>query len=689
MSRRPLGEAIGLPAALFSVKCLAAAMLALFLAYSIGLERPYWAFLTSYIVAQPLAGAVISKALFRVVGTLVGATFAVAIVPPLVNAPELLSLAMASWLALCVFVSLLDRTPRSYMFVLAGYTACLIVFPDVDSPQTIFTVAALRVQEITLGILSGALVHGVVLPGSITGVLLGRVETILRDAERWSRDAIATEPVAGLDAERRRLAQDVTELHQMSVHLPFDISRLAPRVRTVRALQDQLSLLLPLGAAVEDRLAQLKAANGGVVPASVEALIADIGDWLETPAPDNATRARLTQALIERCHAMEPEARADMGWADMMRLSLYARLATLVAVHRDCRDLLDQMATHRRSAVTPRVAELLEGRRNRELHRDYAGALRAALGAFLTVVIGCALWIGSGWNDGGTAVMLAGVFLALFSAQDNMLAPLKGFMIGTIIASGLGAVYGYVIMPRLDGFVMLALAYAPPLLILGAMMASPRWMGIALPTLLGLGSPVLLSDRYVNAFSSYVNGAVAQIVGIWFAIIMAGLIHSAGVERATRRTIRAGWIDIANRANAMGAPDVRGWINRMLDRIALLAPRLAATRRDSGAPLYDALRDLRTGVAIGELRQLRLDLPRAEAAPLTQVLGGVGDHYRAMDPDAPAPADPALLSAIDAAIDDLGAHARPAVRRESVLALVSLRRNLFPDAPSHHRRAAA
>ena len=689
MSRRPLGEAIGLPAALFSVKCLAAAMLALFLAYSIGLERPYWAFLTSYIVAQPLAGAVISKALFRVVGTLVGATFAVAIVPPLVNAPELLSLAMASWLALCVFVSLLDRTPRSYMFVLAGYTACLIVFPDVDSPQTIFTVAALRVQEITLGILSGALVHGVVLPGSITGVLLGRVETILRDAERWSRDAIATEPVAGLDAERRRLAQDVTELHQMSVHLPFDISRLAPRVRTVRALQDQLSLLLPLGAAVEDRLAQLKAANGGVVPAPVEALIADIRNWLETPAPDNATRARLTQALIDRCHAMEPEARADMGWADMMRLSLYARLATLVAVHRDCRDLLDQMATHRRSAVTPRVAELLEGRRNRELHRDYAGALRAALGAFLTVVIGCALWIGSGWNDGGTAVMLAGVFLALFSAQDNMLAPLKGFMIGTIIASGLGAVYGYVIMPRLDGFVMLALAYAPPLLILGAMMASPRWMGIALPTLLGLGSPVLLSDRYVNAFSSYVNGAVAQIVGIWFAIIMAGLIHSAGVERATRRTIRAGWIDIANRANAMSAPDVRGWINRMLDRIALLAPRLAATRRDSGAPLYDALRDLRTGVAIGELRQLRLDLPRAEAAPLTQVLGGVGDHYRAMDPDAPAPADPALLSAIDAAIDDLGAHARPAVRRESVLALVSLRRNLFPDAPSHHRRAAA
>ncbi|ATP17498.1 MULTISPECIES: FUSC family protein [Sphingobium] len=676
-------ERLGVPAALFSLKCFLAAMLALYVALSIGLERPYWAFLTSYIVAQPLAGAVISKAIFRAIGTIVGAAFSVAIVPPLVNSPELLTLAMAAWLALCVFVSLLDRTPRSYMFVLAGYSACLIVFPDVDSPQTIFTVATLRVQEIWIGIACGSIVHGVVLPGSITGNLFARVEAMLRDAERWSRDAIATDPVPGLDAERRRLAQDVTELHQMSIHLPFDISRLAPRVRTVRAMQDQLSLLLPLGAAVEDRLAMLKQANGGIVPAQVEQLIADARDWLDHPGTDSATRAAGAQALIDRCAALEPTADSHMDWAGMMRLSLYSRLGTLIAVHRDCRDLFDQMLTHSRSPVTPRVAELLEGRRNRELHRDYAGAARGAFAAFMTVTIGCALWIGSGWHDGGSAVMLAGVFLALFSASDNPLAPLKGFMIGTIIATFLGALYGYAIMPRLDGFAMLALAYAPPLLVLGAMMASPRWMGIALPTLLGLGSPVLLSSAYVSAFASYVNGSVAQLVGIWFAIIMAGLLQSAGVERAVRRTVRAGWADIATRANLMTQPDVRGWINRMLDRIALLAPRLAAIRTDSGKPLYDALRDLRTGVAIGELRQLRVDLPFDEGAPLGRVLGGVADHYRRLDPDAPAAADPALLDDIDSAIGDLAANPAPSVRRDAILALVSLRRNLFADSAGY------
>src|SRR3546814_3016624 len=77
--------------------------------------------------------------------------------------------------------------------------------------------------------------------------------------------------------------------------------------------------------------------------------------------------------------------------------------------------------------------------------------------------------------------------MSLCAGSDNPLAPVKGFMIGTIAASLIGAVYGYVIMPRLDGFAMLAAAYAPVLLLLGTMMASPRWMGIALPTLLGLG----------------------------------------------------------------------------------------------------------------------------------------------------------------------------------------------------------
>jgi uncharacterized membrane protein YccC len=680
-------QRFGLPAALFSLKAYAAAMLALYAAFSIGLERPYWAFLTAYIVAQPLAGAVISKAIFRVMGTFVGAAAAIAMVSALYNSPELLTLAIGLWLGLCVFVSLLERTPRAYMFVLAGYSACLIVLPTVEEPGTIFTVASLRVQEIMLGILSGSLVHGVVFPGSVTEFMLRRVATIVADAEHWSSRSLAVPADPDVEKERQRLALDITELHQLSIHLPFDTSRLVPRVRVVRALQDRLSMLLPLSAAVADRLAVLGEARGGV-PKPMLRLLADTREALEVPAPSIAERHERADALIARAAALEPAIAPDSGWRDLVLLSLSARLATLIAAHRDVRDLSDQLATPDRRPVSPRIPKFLEERRDRELHRDPAGALRGAAGAFLTIVIGSALWIGSGWRDGSTAVMLAGVFLALFAASDNPLLPLKAFLTGTIVATLLGAFYGYVIMPRLDSFPLLAAAMAPPLLVLGALMYSPRYSGIALPTLLGLGSPALLAVHYVSAFEPFVNGSIAQLVGIAFAILMARLLQSAGVERAIRRTVRAGWRDIAARSNLMAPPDVRAWINRMLDRVALLAPRLSMAGRPPGMPIYDALRDLRTGVAIGELRRLRLDIPPQEAPPLTRVLAGVGAYYDRLDPAAPKPAEPALLGDIDNALDVFAGDGDSGVRRAAALGLVSLRRSLFPAA-SGYREAAA
>lgn len=668
----------GVPAAVFSLKAFVAAMLAAYISFSIGLERPYWAFLTAYIVAAPLAGAVVSKALFRIVGTFIGAAASVIMVPPLAHSPELLTLAIAAWLALCVFVSLLDRTPRGYAFVLAGYTACLISLPAVNTPDLIFHDAALRVQEILIGILCGSLIHGVVLPGSVSTFLLGRVAMMLRDAERWSRDSLELDPDPSVETEKRRLAQDVTELHQLSIHLPFETSRMAPRVRTVRALQDQLSQLMPLGAAVADRIKALREENA--LTPEAEALLADTRAWLATIEGDREQRERTAVTLKQRCAAIEPDVGPQSGWGAMLQLSLGSRLADLIEAHLNCRDLAAQMGTMSRKPVSTRIPALLEGRRNRELHRDYRGALRGAAGAALTIVVGCALWIGSGWHDGAAAVMLAGVFLALFSASDNPLLPLRLFFNGTVIATILGLIYAFAILPAIDGFPMLALTLAPPLLVLGALMHSPRYAGVALPALLGMGSPFIIAQSYSDDFATFLNQAIAQLLGTLFAIVMARLLHTAGLQSAIRRTLRAGWQDIADRANLAGPPDVRGWVNRMLDRIAVLGPRVALTGRHPGEPLYDVLRDLRTGVAIAELRELRLGLPAARSAPLTSVLADVSDYYRRMNPDHRNPADVSLLRDIDRALGLFTRDENHDVRRKAVLALVSLRRNLFPEA---------
>ena len=140
------------PEWLFSAKTFLASMLALYIALAAGLERPYWAMAAVYIVANPLSGATTSKAFYRALGTLLGAAGSVLLLPLFSDSRVLFCLAMALWIGGFLFLSLLDRIPRSYVFMLAGYSLPLIALPTVNDPGTIFDVAVARTEEITLGI---------------------------------------------------------------------------------------------------------------------------------------------------------------------------------------------------------------------------------------------------------------------------------------------------------------------------------------------------------------------------------------------------------------------------------------------------------------------------------------------------------------------------------------------------------
>ncbi len=101
---------------IFPLKTFAAAALALVAALYLDMARPYWAFATVYIVSHPIAGATISKAFYRILGTAVGAVVAVLSVTNLTKSPELLSLFMAAWVGLCVYLSLIrPHAPQLYV----------------------------------------------------------------------------------------------------------------------------------------------------------------------------------------------------------------------------------------------------------------------------------------------------------------------------------------------------------------------------------------------------------------------------------------------------------------------------------------------------------------------------------------------------------------------------------------------
>ena len=107
---------------LFSLSSFLAAAITLAIVFSASLPRPWWALLTVYVTAQPMAGAFRPKMLYRLAGIATGAIVTIAVVPNLQNAPELLVLCMAAWTGFCIYLAVLDRTPRAFLFQMAAFS---------------------------------------------------------------------------------------------------------------------------------------------------------------------------------------------------------------------------------------------------------------------------------------------------------------------------------------------------------------------------------------------------------------------------------------------------------------------------------------------------------------------------------------------------------------------------------------
>src|SRR4051794_9936050 len=266
----------------FALKIFTAAVLALYLALWLDLPRPYWAMATVYITSQRLSGATRAKAAYRLAGTAAGAAYTVFIVPVLANSPELLTLALTLWLGLCLYLSLLDRTPRSYAFMLAGYTAALIAFPSVTTPESIFDTALARVEEITLGIICASLVSTIILPEKVGSVVASQIEAWLKDAGNAACEALRPErsDVAPEAMNRGlRLAGDAVQIDGLLTHLAYEAPGRPGAARWVALLRERMLLLLPSLSSISDRLQALR--DGGALDDELRSLLGEISAWIQ------------------------------------------------------------------------------------------------------------------------------------------------------------------------------------------------------------------------------------------------------------------------------------------------------------------------------------------------------------------------------------------------------------------------
>ena len=657
----------------FSAKTFASAMLALWIALRMGLDRPYWAMATAYIVAQPLAGAMRSKAAYRFYGTMLGAVACTALIPNLVDAPELLIAALSLWIGVCIYFAVLDRTPRSYVFLLAGYSVALIGFPIVNVPDTVWDVVLARFEEITLGIVCTTVIGSIAFPVPLGPALTARLDKWIGDAADWILGVLSGAPESDTTAAaRRKVAGDAGEIALLATHLAYDTSNLQTATLPVAILQQRMLLLLPVVSGAADRIRSLR--ENAAITAPLRAVLDRMSAWIRSARSAELSEAVALHADID---ALEPPIDASTDGKAVVLVGLLVRLRELTDLVHDIMALRRQIR-----AEDPMLAQLTfaQGETIRTLqHRDHLMALHSAVAVILVVGLTSAFWIATAWPEGGGAASLAAIACAFFAAQDDPVPNIVAFLAAAIIAIVIDAIYLFAILPQAHDFEMLALAFAPVFLILGVMASMPATAKAGGPIAFIAATQLALSSAYSADFPTYVNGSAAAIVGVGATAIIVRIFRSVSAEWTAWRLLRRNRVEIANIAANRSAATLGAFAAIMLDRLSLVVPRLAFSAERADGPATSALADIRVGVNIIGLQRNAVHLPEHFRRTVRTMLDGIATHYRRRNLNQ---ANPALLGAIDGVIATV-VQDPETMSRELLLQLGGIRRGLFPNAPHY------
>ncbi|MDM0022814.1 FUSC family protein [Variovorax saccharolyticus] len=662
----------------YALNCYVAAMLALAIAFAFDLENPYWAALTVYVTSQPLSGvvgAVWGRAFYRLLGTAAALSVAILIIPNLVDMPVLMVSAIGAWVALCTYLSLLDRSPRSYAFMLSGYTTALVGLPVVTDPSRIFDTAVARTEEVAIGVLCAAIVQTLFFPRHAGDLLRAKLRAALSDMQALIASALdqGTDPSHSV-AARRKLAVTLSDIHALSDNLRFENATAGDSAVLVRALEQDLVALVPLLSAVGDQLPVLRGA--GSLPPAMSMVAGEVRAWVVEDPASGSPRAN---ALIEACRSAAPTLGPHSSWIDILTANHFVQLESLVIAWDRSLALSDAVLNPGGSPATLPMPRGIVPRRR--LHVDHGMAAYTGLAAGLAVVAAGAYAMTIGWSQGAVAVGITAAASMVFAVADDPTPAQRLLALLTLVAVPVAAAYQLAVFPLLDGFAMLAFALFPFLMLTGLLLATPQYAMPGFGFALASQTLISLQPSAQGDLVTVVNIGVAVVIGALIALWVTQLIRVVPPPVAVRRILRAGWRDMGRLAVGFRPLKRGAWASLMLDREALLQPRLARSAQEGNPLDADVVSDLRVGIHVIGLRDAAHDAATFERAPLHRLLTELGAHFGALGRGR-EPADPiSLLARIDDSIRSMLDASRCAAHDRAVIASVGLRRNLFPEAP--------
>ena len=585
---------------LFGLRLWASVCLALYVAFWLQLDNPYWAGTSAALVSQPHLGASLRKGWFRMIGTLVGAVTIVVLTAwfPQNRAGFLVGLAL--WGGACALVATLLRNFAAYAAALAGYTAAIIASDQLGATGgtngLAFTLAIARVSEIWIGIVCA----GIVLAGTDFGAAPRRLAASLAAlsaeiASRFGSTLVgAGSAFSETQSVRRELTRRVIELAPIIDEAIGESSRIRYHSPTLQAAVDGLLAAIAGWRTVAARLARLR---GEAARHETDAVLQSLPQELRS-APEQAGPKRWMADPIG------------------MRQIYAAAAATLLAVPAGTPSL--RLVADQTAKVLVGLSHVLEalallvggsagspsGRRLRLYVPDWLPALVNAGRAFVAIGAAAVFWIVTEWPNGASAITWTAIPVILLAPQaDAAYARTMSFVAGTGLAAVCAAIVLFAVLPRLSTFVGLGIAMGAYLVPAGALMAKPPWQTAMFVPMVANFVP-LLAPNNPQSYDTvqFYNAALAIFAGFGAAALAFRLLPPLSPMLRTRRLLALTLRDVRRVATDRVRRSRVDWEGRMYSRLAALPDEAEPVHRGQLAAA------LSVGTAITHLRRTATQL---------------------------------------------------------------------------------
>ncbi|CAI1693966.1 MULTISPECIES: FUSC family protein [Serratia] len=518
-SRTPWGKATG-GQWRYALRNSLAMCLALWVAFVLELDEPYWALTSAAVVSFPTIGGVISKSIGRIFGSLVGAAASVAIAGHCLNDPWLFTLFIAAWIGLCTYVSNHYQNNVSYAFALAGYTAAIIAFGTVNvtDTQQIFDIAQARVCEVITGILCGGLMM-MILPSTSDGEAL--LTSLRRMQLRLLEHAAMLwqpEVTAQMRTSHEGVIGQILTMNLLRIQAFWSHYRL-------RRQNNLLNYLLHQQLRITSVISSLRRMllNWPDRPANLMPVLTQLLDELRDPATDKYRLARLLQQI------------APQDATDYRHRAFWLRLRDFCWLYLRCNRWLRQLesATAVSDLQPPRVTPLAR-------HTDSYEAAYNGLRTFLCIVIGCAYWINTQWDAGSAALTLTAISCVLYSSTPSPINSVSTLLKAVLLLSVACFVVKFGLMIQIDDFWVFC-AFLFPILVTMQMLKlqNPPYAALWGQLIVFMGSFLTVSNPPSYDYQSFINDNIAKVVGVLLAGLAFQILRPSSDKRKSRRIIRA------------------------------------------------------------------------------------------------------------------------------------------------------